>query len=241
MANHKNMLRIAWFVLFLSLSLRPAAADDKGDQESVSTDLPKNLLVCILPMGKYDAYQMDKAVKGIAYFYGFHVEVLKEAQLPDAAYYPPRKRYRAEKLLDYIDTIVLPKTSCKAIIGFTAVDISTTKDQFVDWGIFGLGSMNGTSAVVSTYRLGRKTKSKKAVAIRTIKVVNHELGHVLGLPHCPTERCMMNDAKGTIKTVDKETGLLCELCRKQLKDAYDITLPNIPSFDWEQVISDDPK
>ncbi len=53
--------------------------------------------------------------------------------------------------------------------------------------------------------------------MRLVKVVNHELGHTLGLPHCPSAGCLMEDAKGTIVTVDNETGAFCDGCKKKLR------------------------
>lgn len=70
------------------------------------------------------------------------------------------------------------------------------------------------SCVVSTFRL-RKNVSREKLTERLVKVVNHELGHTFGFPHCPTSRCLMQDAKGTIKTVDNETGRFCPACRER--------------------------
>lgn len=70
--------------------------------------------------------------------------------------------------------------------------------------------------MVSTFRLTRGA-SRDLFYRRLIKVVNHELGHTFGLPHCPNERCLMGDAKGTIVTVDRETGALCDQCRETLR------------------------
>lgn len=51
---------------------------------------------------------------------------------------------------------------------------------------------------------------------RLKKVTMHELGHNLGLPHCPNKHCFMQDAAETIKTIDGVELNLCEECRDQL-------------------------
>ncbi|WP_295666974.1 zinc-dependent metalloprotease family protein, partial [uncultured Mucilaginibacter sp.] len=86
-----------------------------------------------------------------------------------------------------------------------------------EWGVFGLGAMPGTTCVISTFRLKRNA-SKQLFHDRLIKVCLHEIGHNLGLEHCTSgdKRCLMNDAKGTIKEVDGEQLFLCAKCKKQL-------------------------
>ena len=219
-----RFIPIAAFLLLLIPA--PATADNL-----------KSLKICIQPLGKYDTHLLGKSVTGIKHVYGFPVKVLAKVPMPKSAYYAPRKRWRADRLLDYLDADIIPDSGCAVVIGFTKHDISCTKGSKKDWGIFGLGSVGGTSAVVSTYRLGRKTRSKRKKAIRTVKVVNHELGHVLGLSHCSKDRCMMMDAEGTIKTVDHETGLLCDLCRGEVERRHGVKLPEIEEIDWEKLLS----
>ena len=104
------------------------------------------------------------------------------------------------------------------VIGLTRCDISTSKGKIKDWGIFGLGTVGGRTCVVSTFRLRRGKVSYRYFIGRLVKVANHELGHTFGLWHCPNHGCLMEDAKGTIKTVDRETGAFCSECRERLKD-----------------------
>jgi archaemetzincin len=44
----------------------------------------------------------------------------------------------------------------RIVVGLTAKDISVTKDQHEDRGIFGLGQIDGRTCVVSTFRLGAR-------------------------------------------------------------------------------------
>lgn len=49
--------------------------------------------------------------------------------------------------------------------------------------------------------------------VRLKKVALHEIGQNLGLVHCRNHlECLMNDADGTIKQVDKERIWFCEKC-----------------------------
>jgi archaemetzincin len=216
-------------VLLLLLAVpRPAAAE-------APEKAPR---ICIQPLGKYDRTLLGKAVRGLKYLYGYPVRVLDKVAMPPEAWYKPRNRHRADKLLVFLEETVSCRADCDIAVGFTRQDISTTNGKVKDWGIFGLGSVGGTVCVVSTYRLTRKTKDPRKVAIRTVKVVNHEVGHVLGLGHCPKVRCMMEDAKGTIDTVDNETGLPCDLCRKELERAWG-GLPERTAIDWEELLGEE--
>jgi len=111
--------------------------------------------------------------------------------------------------------------SIDILLGLTNQDISITKYdgnkikdpewKYKDFGIFGLGRVNGTVCVVSSNRL-HKGVSSKTFYKRLTRISCHEVGHVLGLRHCPEEKCLMNDANESIKTIDKSTGNLCESC-----------------------------
>jgi archaemetzincin len=175
-------------------------------------------VVAIQPLGKVDTLVIQKISNGIKDFFPVRVAVQPPAELPPDAFYKPNQRYRAEKLLVYLDSIAEDHgNEFLKVIGITSVDISTTKGDIYDWGIFGLGYLPGRVCVVSTFRLGRKKVGEVKFFERLVKVVNHELGHNFGLDHCPTPECLMEDAKGTVKTVDRETGALCPDCQARLK------------------------
>jgi archaemetzincin len=187
---------------------------------------PAEYSVCIQPLGPHDASLMATAIVGIEKLYGFTVKVLPRRELPKAAWYAPRKRWRADRLLEWLDANVVPRAGCSAVLGFTSQDISTTKEPHLDWGILGLGSLGGPSCVVSSFRM--RSPSRKVRHARAVKVVNHELGHVLGLDHYigPEKNCLMQDAKGTVRTVDKETGHHCAADVAAIAARHGFTIPN---------------
>lgn len=172
-------------------------------------------VIGIQPLGDIDTTLFRIVYAGIDSVYDVYIVFFPVVDLPEYAYYEPRKRYRAEKILKFLE-LHSDKTVTK-IMGLTGSDISTTKGEHEDWGIFGLAHLGGYACVVSTYRLGRKKVSFQQFQERVIKVANHELGHTFGLDHCPTKTCLMEDARGTIVTVDNETGTFCTFCAEQAR------------------------
>ncbi len=149
--------------------------------------------------------------------YQVDVRRLEGRTLPRSAFTAPRRRYRADRLLDFLgEQIPAGAPARTRVLGLTTADISTTKVGFKDWGIFGLGELNGTAAVVSSHRLRRKARDGAQVRWRVTNTAVHELGHVLGLDHCGEPRCVMLDAEGGITNTDDSTGEPGPQCRAKL-------------------------
>jgi archaemetzincin len=170
--------------------------------------------VALQPLGTVRPEVVEQARQAVTEFWGAEVQVLPAQPLPVAAWFEPRQRWRAERLLDWLAAREVLRAD--RVVGLTAADISTTKDEHPDWGIFGLGQLGGRACVVSTFRLGRGGVSRERALVRLAKVLNHELGHTFGLEHCPTPKCLMEDARGSIATVDAEPGALCAVCRARV-------------------------
>lgn len=170
--------------------------------------------VAIQPLGKVNAADIACVKVGIEALYAVIVEVLPEKPLPKTAYYAPRQRYRADKLLDYL-TSETPDRFDK-VVGIATQDISATKGAITDWGLFGLAELGERACVVSTFRLRSGKATEPLFQIRLVKVVNHELGHTFGLEHCPTMGCMMQEGGGKIATIDGEAGAPCTACIRQM-------------------------
>ncbi len=214
-----------------------AAGDDgrgTDGSESGAARPARRPRVCLVPLGPHERELLPAVMRGIEQLYGLEVEIRERRALPRSAYQATRRRYRAEKLLAFLDGRVEPG-SCDLVMGFTQVDISTTKGEHDDWGILGLAWVGGPSGVVSTHRLGDRV-SRRVKAMRTVKVMNHELGHALGLEHHDHPGCLMEDAGGTVKTVDRESGLLCDETRRALEEKQGFRLPALRRFNWSRVV-----
>jgi archaemetzincin len=178
--------------------------------------------------GELPAGDVELVRRALTEIIGMETRLLPRAELPAAAFYPPRRRYRAEKLLDFLDGRLPPDGT--RILGLTGVDISTTKGRFTDWGLLGLGRIGGASSVISEFRCRMRSPGAANTRERLAKVAVHEAGHTLGLEHCPTRGCLMEDAEGQVATCDREYDF-CPRCRGLLA-AAGRPLPASPRIPW---------
>jgi archaemetzincin len=190
----------------------------KQKSRALTTPKKDTKFFSLLPYANFDTTLIDFVQSEIMNFYSISaVSIMPKQQLPDMAFYKARNRYRADSLLRYQNS--LRKSQHHFIVGLTAMDISTTTGDYPDWGVFGLGYCPGNAAIISTYRISKVSKSKAQLKERMAKVVLHEVGHNFGLPHCNINiECLMNDASGQMKQIDKERKWLCDNCKKQLSN-----------------------
>lgn len=179
------------------------------------------------PLGPVPDAELELVGRALGATFDFRVERLPTADMPAEAYYLPRKRYRAELVL-----AALARQTPGRILGVTALDISTTKGPHADWGILGLGDIGGRACVISSFRCKRRAPTTHAASVRLAKVAVHEVGHTLGLQHCPNVGCLMEDAAGSVLTLDRESEL-CPRCRDLLTQAG-FTVRQ-PPFRWPRV------
>ena len=170
--------------------------------------------IAIQPFNGVNKLYVASAKSAIEDHFDAEVIVLAYRPLPANCWYEPRNRYRADSLIHFLKS--QKPDSITKIIGLTNQDISTTKGKYVDWGILGLGFRPGLSCVVSVFRLKRGTSNTEVIKGRMRKVVIHELGHTMGRKHCPEEKCVMQDAKGKLQTVEEANEAFCEKCQGKL-------------------------
>jgi len=169
------------------------------------------ILVVLQPLS-YNGQLLPGLMDSIEKYYPVSVTLSTSINLPANAWYPPRKRYKADSILGFLQSI--KPAQLRSVVGITDKDISTKKGNNADYGIMGLGLQPGKVCVVSTFRLLKGNPTPALLFQRLLKTVLHEMGHNFGLPHCPNKHCIMADAEGSLNQ-DNETGL-CEVCRKKI-------------------------
>ena len=172
----------------------------------------------------YDGFPKEKAIvlaQEVTKFYKIKTFILSEIELPKQAFVNIKSpRYRADSIITIQNRTI--NDSLDFVLGLTHKDISITKHdikgnikepkwKYNDFGVMGLAYCPGKSSIVSSFRLKHKDKSLEFSRLK--KVVIHEFGHNLGLPHCPNKHCVMTSAAEKISTIDNEKLELCSKCK----------------------------
>jgi archaemetzincin len=98
----------------------------------------------------------------------------------------------------------------------------TDRDLFIPilTYVFGEAQLGGRAAVVSTARLVEDVElvGPQLLVERLAKEAVHEIGHVYGLVHCDSERCVMGRSPA-VREVDSKSSELCAECRARVEAA----------------------
>jgi archaemetzincin len=104
------------------------------------------------------------------------------------------------------------------ILGVTSVDLFNPSPRADGSSfIFGEARLRGRSGIVSTFRLSAGLPSSLLFNNRVKKEAFHELGHMMGLEHCPSLSCVMHKSENVDDT-DAKSDHYCERCESILKE-----------------------
>jgi archaemetzincin len=132
--------------------------------------------------------------------------------LPPEAFEARRGQYQAEAFLSGLPA---PPHRRRLALVVTDVDMFVPRLNFV----FGLADTRRRAAVISLARLHPEfygsPGNPRLLNERALKEAVHELGHLLGLGHCPKPACIMFFSNSLADTDRKGPGF-CPACRDRL-------------------------
>lgn len=148
--------------------------------------------VALLPLGEVAGDVLDPLAASLRGT-GIACVARGAAALPSDAFVPAKGQWDAERVLRG-----LPRSPPETVLAITEADLFVEGLNFV----FGLADTPGGAALVSVARL--RSRDRAVAQRRLLKEVVHELGHTLGIAHCPDRACVMHfsssladtDAKG---------------------------------------------
>ncbi len=129
--------------------------------------------------------------------------------IPQVAFDKKRNQYSSAIVLSEIRAYAGSKQEFQRMLGVVDVDIYVPGLKYV----FGEAYTPGRAALISLWRLKPEFYGDRAdlavYVLRALKEAVHELGHTLGLQHCPRSACVMHFSNSIFDT-DKKQSLFCD-------------------------------
>jgi archaemetzincin len=134
--------------------------------------------------------------------------------IPKQAFDKKRSQYNSSIILYDLRTFATKTLKYHRVLGIVDADIFASGLNYV----FGEAYVSGSVALISLWRLKPEFYCENVdLAVfnsRMLKEAAHELGHTLGLQHCPRSFCVMYFSNSIFDT-DKKQSLLCDQCYLQ--------------------------
>ena len=167
-----------------------------------------NKRVDIQPIGEVDSKILETFSIRLELVYQ-KTELLNSIPVISSAFNSEKDQYLSNDFLKELDRIRNTGDEI-LVIGVTNVDLYTHSLNFV----FGQAELPGHCAVISIFRLHHDRN--ELFYNRMLKEAVHELGHTLGLKHCPDIHCVMHFSN-SLEDTDIKSESYCGRCEANLK------------------------
>ena len=170
------------------------------------------MIINLLPVGKISS----ELIEEIANFIQERITVdvkIKDKLTLGVKMDETRGQYNAIHILEILLNFFEPDK----LLGVCDVDIFVPGMNFVFGVVNGIG---GEVGIVSITRLRQEfyglPEDLEIFKSRVRKEVLHELGHLIGLSHCPDPSCVMHFSNSLMDT-DYKKDKLCDICNEKIK------------------------
>lgn len=166
-------------------------------------------IIYVRPIGNVEQEMVSCLREKLPFVFNRQVSLLEPIRIPAESFSGYRGQYLSAELLKALLKNV--PDGCSKILGITEVDIFVPIFTYV----FGEAQLNGTAAVISTFRLNPEGSGNERddglLCRRILKEAVHELGHTFGLVHCTEPGCVMVFANNILE-VDEKGYEFCPSC-----------------------------
>jgi len=174
----------------------------------------------ILRFGQTDSYVVSRIRENLnMIFPNATCKVLDETlPVPEEAFDRERQQYRSDIILARLLTYAEKEKGLDRVLGIMDTDIFVPELNFV----FGEANCPGKAGLISLWRLNPefhgRSPNVELFLERSTKEAVHELGHTLGLTHCPNMFCVMYFSNSIFDT-DRKQSLFCNKCYLKVEKA----------------------
>lgn len=166
-------------------------------------------VACIAPVGFVEPEILVEVEMVIRGSFGLETLRLPGRPSPAGAFDHARGQWSAIEFMK--DLVATRPPGATRILGLTSDDLFIPMLSF----LFGQAQLNGAAALVSTARLRQEfyglPSNQNLLMARVRKETLHEMGHTLGLVHCPDRSCAMC-LSTNLEQVDAKLDRFCRSC-----------------------------
>ena len=171
--------------------------------------------IALVPVGDVDSSIVSSLGEALSEEFAASFFVAEPLPDPAYAYNLRREQYLSTSILRRLGELDLPKAD--RMLGMVDLDLYVPELNFV----FGQASIKGKEAIIALPRLRQSfyglPEDPDLLHQRVVKEAVHELGHTLGLGHCPDNGCVMHFSN-SLRDTDFKGKSFCASCRAQLGD-----------------------